>query len=76
MLSGFSCVQLFVTLWTAAHQAPLSVGFPRQKYWSRSPFPTPGSLPHPGIELVSPTLVGGVFTAETTGKVIHYQYYV
>ena len=41
MLSGFSCVHLFVTLWTAARQAPLSMGFPRQEYWSGLPFPSP-----------------------------------
>ena len=39
-----------VTPWTVAHQAPLSMGFPRQEYWSGLPFPSPGDLPHPGIE--------------------------
>ena len=48
-----SCVQLFATSWTLARQAPLSMGFPRQEYWSGLPFPSPGDLPHPGIELVS-----------------------
>ena len=48
-----SHVQLFVTLWTIAHQAPLSVGFLRQKYWSGLPFTFPGDLPNPGIETVS-----------------------
>ena len=43
----------FVILWTAAHQAPLSMGFPRQEYWSRLPFPSPGDLPNPGIGPVS-----------------------
>ena len=50
-----------------AHQAPLSVGFPRQKYWSRLPFPTPGDLLDLGIEpasLVSPTLAGRYFTTQ------------
>ena len=51
MLSRFSHVQLFVTPWTVAHQAPLSMGFSRQEYWSGLPFPPPGDLPHPGIEL-------------------------
>ena len=55
-LSCFSCVQLFVTPWTVAHQAPLSVEFSRQEYWSRLPFPSPGDLPHPGLEPRSPTL--------------------
>ena len=52
-----SPVQLFATPWTV--QAPLSMGFPRQEYWSRLPFPPPGDLPHPGIEplsLASPAL--------------------
>ena len=53
VLSCFSHVQLFVTLWTVAHQAPLSMGFPRQEYWSGLPFPSSGNLPHPGIEIVS-----------------------
>ena len=56
MLSRFSHVQLFATLWTGAHQAPPSVGFSRQEYWSGLPFSSPGDLPDPGIELGSPTL--------------------
>ena len=51
--SPFSCVQLFVTLWTVAHQAPLSMGFSRQEYWSRLPCPPPGDLPDPRIKPVS-----------------------
>ena len=46
--------QLFATLWTEAHQAPLSMGFSRQEYWSRLPFPSPGCLPNPEIEPTSP----------------------
>ena len=42
--------------WTVAYQAPLSMGFSRQEYWSGLPFPSPGDLPHPGIKLSSPTL--------------------
>ena len=42
-----SCVQLFVTPWTVACQAPPSIGFPRQEYWNRVPFPSPGDLPPP-----------------------------
>ena len=53
---------------TVAHQAPLSMGFPRQEYWSGLPFSSPGHLPDPGIEPVSPALVGGFFTAEAPGK--------
>ena len=44
---SLSCVQFFVTLWTVAHQAPLSMGFPRQEYWSGVPFSTPGDLHRP-----------------------------
>ena len=54
MLSHFSRVQLLVILWTVARQAPLSVGFFRQEYWSGLPFPPPGDLSDPGIGLVSP----------------------
>ena len=46
----------FATLWTVAHQIPLSMGFPRQEYWNVLPFPSPGDLPDPGIELGSPAL--------------------
>ena len=49
-------VQLFVTPWTVARQAPLHVEFSRQKYWSGLPFPSPGDLPDPGIEPGSPAL--------------------
>ena len=52
----FSCVQLFVTPWTVAHQAPLSVEFSRQAYWSGLPFPPPGDLLNPGIESESSAL--------------------
>ena len=64
MLSRFSHVRLFVTPWTVPHQAPLSMGFLRQEYWSGLPLPSPGDLPDPGIELVSlrsPALVGSLF---------------
>ena len=53
MLSHFSCVQLFATLWTVACHAPLSMGFPTEKYWSGLPCPPPGDLPNLGIEPVS-----------------------
>ena len=49
-------VRLFVTPWTVAYQAPLSVGFSRQEYWTGLPFPSPGELPNPGIEPGSPAL--------------------
>ena len=54
VLSHFSHVQLFAILWTVARQAPLSVEFSRQEYWSGLPFPSPGDLPDPGIEPQSP----------------------
>ena len=56
VLRGFSCVQLFVTLWTVACQTPLSVGFSRQEYWSGLLCPPPGDLPDPGIEYASPCI--------------------
>ena len=49
-----SCVLLFATPWTTAHQAPLPMGFPRQEYWSGLPFPPPGDLPNLGMEPSSP----------------------
>ena len=63
-----SRVQLFATPWTVAHQAPLSMEFSKQEYWSRLPFPSPGELPNLEIELVSlasPELAGGFFTIST-----------
>jgi len=64
-----SHVWLFATTWTVAHQAPLSLEFSRQEYWSGLPFPLPGDLPNPGIELTSLTssaLTGRFFTTEAT----------
>ena len=55
ILSLFSCVWLFVTPWTIAHQGPLSIGFSRQEYWSGLPFPLLGDLPDPRIKPESPT---------------------
>ena len=69
MPSCFSHVQLFVTLWTIALQAPLSMGFCRQEYQSGLPFRPPGALPDPGIEpksLMPPALAGGFFTTSAT----------
>ena len=58
----------FVTLWTIARQAPLSMGFSREEYWSGLPFPSPGALSDPGTETRSPALTGGLFTTEPPGK--------
>ena len=62
------CVQLFVTPWTVARQAPLSMGFSRQEYWSRLPFPPPRDLLHPGIEPQSPTLQADSLPTEPPEK--------
>ena len=59
-----------VTPWTVARQTPLSMGFPRQEYWSGLPFAYPGDLPEPGIEPMSPALEGGFFTTEPPGRPI------
>ena len=58
----------FVTPWTVACQAPLSVGFPRQEYWNGLPFPSPGHLPGPGIEPESPAMAHGFVTADPQGS--------
>ena len=74
-VSMLSRVQLFETPWTAAHQAPLFMEFSRQEYQCRLPFPSPGDLLDPGIELTSltsPTLPGGFFATEPPGKIPHY----
>ena len=68
MLSHFSPVRLFATLWTVAYQAPPSMGFSRQEYWSRVPFPSTGDLPNPGIEPGSPALQTDALLSEPPGK--------
>ena len=68
-------VLLFATLWTVAHQAPLSIGFSRQEYWRGLPCRPPGDLPNPGIEptsLISPELAGGFFTSSATQEALEY----
>ena len=68
---SLSRVRLFATPWTAAHQAPLSMGFARQEYWSGLLFPSPGDLSNPGMEPMSPVslaLAGRFFTTESPGK--------
>ena len=67
-MSVLSHVRLFVTPWTVAHQAPLSMEFSRQEYWSGFPFLSPGDLLDSGIEPMSPTLAGGFFTTVPPGK--------
>ena len=63
-VKSLSCVRLFATPWTAAHQAPPSVGFFRQEYWNGLPFPSPGDLPDPGIKPRSPALQADILTSE------------
>ena len=62
-----SCPTL-ATPWTVAHQAPLSMGFPRQEYWGGLPFPSPGDLPDPGIEPISPASQAGYLSTEPLGS--------
>ena len=69
-----SCVRLFATLWTVAHQAPPPMGFSKQEYWSGLPFPSPWDLPNPGIKPRSPTLQADTLTSEPPGKPINYMY--
>ena len=69
-VKSLSRVQLFATPWTVALQAPLSMGFSRQEYWSGLPFPSPGDLPDPGIEPRSPALQADTLTSEPPGKPI------
>ena len=67
-MKWLSCVRLFATPWTAAYQAPPSMEFSRQEYWSGLPFPSPGDLPNPGIEPGSPALQADAVLSEPPGK--------
>ena len=62
-VKSLSCVRLFATPCTVAHQAPPSMEFSRQEYWSGLPFPSPGDLPNPGIEPRSPPLQADALTS-------------
>ena len=70
-VKSLSRVRLFATPWTVAYQAPLSMGFSRQGYWSGLPFPSPGDLPDPGIKPRSPTLQAEALPSEPPGKPIY-----
>ena len=73
VLSHFSHVQLFVTLWTVSRQAPLTMGLSRQEYWNGLLCPPPGELPDTGIKptrLTFPALAGGFFTTSATWDAI------
>ena len=61
--------RLFATPWTVACQAPLTLGFSREEYWSGLPFPPPRDLPHPGTEPTSPALAGRFSTTKPLGKI-------
>ena len=72
-ISRFSCIQSFVTLWTVALQALLSMGFSRHKYWSGLPCPPPEDLTNPGIKpasLMSPAVAGRFLNISTTWEAI------
>ena len=75
-VKSLSCVRLFATPWTIAHQAPPSMGFSRQEYWSGLPFPSPGDLPDPGIEPGSPALQADPLTSKPAGKPLQCYSYV
>ena len=66
-VKSLSRVRLFATPWTIAYQAPPSMGFSRQEYWSGLPFPSPGDLPDPGIESGSPARQADALWAEPPG---------
>ena len=70
-----SRVQLLATPWTIAHQAPPSIGFSRQEYWSGLPFPSPGDLPDPGIEPGFPTLQANALSSEPPGLEIAFFFF-
>ena len=69
-VKSLSHIQLFVTPWTIAYQAPLPMGFFRQEYWSGLLFPSPGDLPDPGIKPGSPALQADALPSEPPGKPI------
>ena len=67
-MKSLSRVRLFATPWAIAYQDPLSMGFSRQRYWGGLPFHSPGDLPNPGIELVSPAMQADSLPTELPGK--------
>ena len=67
-MKSLSCVRLSATPWTVAYQAPPSIGFSRQEYWSGVPVPSPGTLPDPGIKPGSSVLQAEVLLSEPPGK--------
>ena len=73
-MKSLSHVQLFVTPGTVAYQAPPSMGFSMQEYWTGLPFPSPGYLPNPGIEPRSPTLQADALTSKPPGNPNSHSY--
>ena len=71
-MKSLSRVQLFATPWTVTYQASPSMGFSRQEYWSGLPFPSPGDVPDPGIEPVSPVLQADALTSEPQGSLVNF----
>ena len=80
ILSCCLAMKLYLTLLRPRglqlHQAPLSMGFPRQEYWRGFPFPSPEDLPNPGIKPAYPALAGGIFTTKPPGKPLSGMYFV
>ena len=70
-VKSLSCVYLLATPWTVAYQAPRSMGFSRQEFWSGLPFPSPGDLPNSGIEPRSPALQTDALPSEPLGKPVY-----
>ena len=73
-VKSLSHVRLFETPWTISYQAPLSMEFFRQEYWSGLPFPSPGALPNTGIEPGSPALQADALPSEPPGKPAYLTY--
>ena len=75
-MKPLSCVRLFAIPWIVAYQAPQSMEFSRQEYWSGLPFPSPGDLPNPGVEPGSPALQADALLSEPPGKTIYIHCYI
>ena len=75
-VKSLSRVRLFATPWTVAHQAPPSVGFSRQEYWSGLPFPSLGDLPNPEIEPESPALQTDALPSEPPGNTLKLRHFI
>ena len=74
IVQSLGCVQLFATPWTVTCQVPLSMGFPRQEYWSGLPFLSPRDLPDPGVEPAFPAFAGRFFTTSHLENPIRHEF--